>query len=53
MSSDQSVNDAVNVTASQIMGLKLVNVNVQTGFIGFDKRQHDLRSRHAAEPHTD
>ena len=52
MSSDQRIDDTVNVAAGQIMRFQLIDIDVQTCLIGFDKRQHDLGSRHAAEPHT-
>ena len=52
VSSDQRIDDTVNVAAGQIMRFQLIDIDVQTCLISFDKRQHDLGSRHAAEPHT-
>ena len=39
---DQSVDNTVDVTAGQIMGFQLIDIDVQTGLIGLDQRQHDV-----------
>ena len=51
--SNQSINNAVNVTACQIMRLQLVDIYVKTCLIRLNQRQHNLRRGHTAQAHTD
>ena len=52
MRCNQSINYTVNITACKIVCFQLVNINVQASLICFNKRQHDLSSRHTTQAHT-
>ena len=53
MSGDEGIDDAVDITAGQVVGFELIDVDVETGLIGLDQGQDDLRRDDPAQTHAD
>ena len=53
MSGDEGIDDAVDVTAGQVVGFELIDVDVEAGLIGLDQGQDNLRRDDPAQAHTD